>query len=179
LEIILERKNIYQQPKRQYLKGTIKILIIVVLFSAGGFKFSDFSIADDIEANRPAKSIIQNSISYASIEPTYEQKGIWTASWYGPKFHGRLTANGEIYDQMSFTAAHKSIKFGTYLRVTNLKNNKIVIVRINDRGPYIKGRNIDLSKASALALGMMPSGVIKVKIEEVHFNELNSPVMFY
>ena len=160
------------------MKGAIKVLIIVVLFSAGGFKFSDFLTAEDIEVNTPVKSIFRNSISNASIEPTYEQKGIWTASWYGPKFHGRLTANGEIYDQMSYTAAHKSIKFGTYFRVTNLKNGKDVIVRINDRGPYIKGRNIDLSKASALALGMLPLGVIKVKIEEVHFNELNSPIMF-
>ena len=160
------------------MKVSSKILITVVLFAAGGFKFSDFSTAEDIEVNTPVKSIFRNSISNASIEPTYEQKGIWTASWYGPKFHGRLTANGEIYDQMSYTAAHKSIKFGTYFRVTNLKNGKDVIVRINDRGPYIKGRNIDLSKASALALGMLPLGVIKVKIEEVHFNELNSPIMF-
>ena len=160
------------------MKVSLKILITVVLFAAGGFKFSGISTAEDIKVNIPVKSIIPNSVSNASIEPTYEKKGIWTASWYGPKFHGRLTANGEIYDQMSYTAAHKSIKFGTYFRVTNMNNGKTVIVRINDRGPYIKGRNIDLSKASALALGMLPRGVIKVKIEEVHFNKLNSPVMF-
>jgi len=157
------------------LKEYIKILIIIVLFSAGGFKFST---VEDIAVKETAIDNIQKSMSFPSVEPTYEQKGIWTASWYGPKFHGRLTANGEIYDQMSFTAAHKSIKFGTYFRVTNLINGKTVVVRINDRGPYVKGRNIDLSKASALALGMLPRGVIKVKIEEVHFKELNSPVLF-
>jgi len=159
------------------LKVYIKTLIIVLLFSVGGFKFPDFSTNDGIEINKQYEDFKFGSIDNSSIEPTFEQKGIWTASWYGPKFHGRLTANGEIYDQMSYTAAHKSIKFGTYFRVTNLKNKKSVIVRINDRGPYVEGRNIDLSKASALALGMIPKGVIKVKIEEVHFNELTSPVM--
>ena len=65
--------------------------------------------------------------------------GTMNASWYGPRFHGRLTANGEIYDQMAYTAAHKSLHFGTLLKLTNEKNNKSVIVRINDRGPYIPG----------------------------------------
>ncbi|PIW70540.1 MAG: septal ring lytic transglycosylase RlpA family lipoprotein [Ignavibacteriales bacterium CG12_big_fil_rev_8_21_14_0_65_30_8] len=160
-----------------YLKVYLQFLIIVILFSAGGFKFYDFSYSNEVEINKQYDSFKNGSIDNYSIEPTFEQKGVWTSSWYGPKFHGKLTANGEIYDQMSFTAAHKSIKFGTYFRVTNLKNKKSVIVRINDRGPYIKGRNLDLSKASALALGMIPKGVIKVKIEEVHFNELTSPVM--
>ena len=163
------------------MKGFIEILIIIVLFAAGGFKFSGLSTTTDfvpgaiIENNRP----FLIATSDISVEPDYFQLGVWTASWYGPKFHGRLTANGEIYDQMSFTAAHKSMKFGTYLRVTNLRNGKKVIVRINDRGPYIEGRSIDLSKASALALGMIPSGVIKVKIEEINFNQLKSPIFSY
>lgn len=68
------------------------------------------------------------------------------ASWYGGKFHGRTTASGEIYNMYSLTAAHKTMKFGTKVKVTNLSNNKSVVVRINDRGPFIKGRVIDLSK---------------------------------
>lgn len=68
------------------------------------------------------------------------------ASWYGGKFHGRTTASGEVYNMYSLTAAHKTMKFGTKVKVTNLSNNKSVIVRINDRGPFIKGRVIDLSK---------------------------------
>lgn len=69
-----------------------------------------------------------------------------TASWYGGKFHGRLTASGEKYDKWAMTAAHKTLPFGTMVRVTNTVNNKTAIVRINDRGPFIKGRVIDLSQ---------------------------------
>lgn len=69
-----------------------------------------------------------------------------TASWYGGKFHGRLTASGEKYDKWAMTAAHKTLPFGTMVRVTNIVNNKSAVVRINDRGPFIKGRVIDLSQ---------------------------------
>ena len=163
------------------MKGFIEILIIIVLFAAGGFKFSGLSTTSNLVSGNSIdiNSHTSKLKSNISVVPDYFQLGVWTASWYGPKFHGRLTANGEIYDQMSFTAAHKSMKFGTYLRVTNLRNSKKVIVRINDRGPYIEGRSIDLSKASALALGMIPSGVIKVKIEEINFNQLKSPIFSY
>ncbi|MBI9071887.1 MAG: septal ring lytic transglycosylase RlpA family protein [Melioribacteraceae bacterium] len=99
------------------------------------------------------------------------------ASWYGPKFHGKLTANGEIYNQMAFTAAHKSLPFGTILRVTNPENSKSILVRINDRGPYIDGRNIDLSRGTALYLGMVEEGVIKVEIEMIEIDKLDFPVL--
>lgn len=82
------------------------------------------------------------------------------ASWYGPYFHGRLTANGEIFDQNVLTAAHKSLPFNTVLQVRNLKNNRSVVVRINDRGPYIGKRSLDLSKAAAQCLGSEKTGVI-------------------
>ncbi|MCF8243043.1 MAG: septal ring lytic transglycosylase RlpA family protein [Melioribacteraceae bacterium] len=98
-----------------------------------------------------------------------------TASWYGPKFHGKVTANGEIYNQMALTAAHKSLPFGTMLRLTNEKNGKSVIVRINDRGPYIKGRQIDLSKAAAIELGAIERGVVKVKVEKLVLQKNNTP----
>ena len=103
--------------------------------------------------------------NFASLKMT--ELGTMTASWYGPKFHGRLTANGEIYNQLALTAAHKSMPFGTFLKITNLRNGKGVIVRINDRGPYVDGRDLDLSKGTALALGMIKRGVIKVKVEEI------------
>lgn len=105
----------------------------------------------------------------------YVEMGTMKASWYGPGFHGRKTANGELYDQMSYTAAHKSLKFGTLLKITNLRNNKSVVVRINDRGPYVEGRDLDLSKASALALGMVKRGVIRIKVEEIKIVGLDSP----
>jgi len=87
------------------------------------------------------------------------------ASWYGGKFHGRKTANGEIFDMNKLTAAHKSLPFGTKVKVTNRRNGKSVVVRINDRGPYSGKRVIDLSKKAASAVGILNSGVAPVKIE--------------
>ena len=86
------------------------------------------------------------------------------ASWYGPGFHGRLTANGERYNQNAMTAAHPSLKFGTKVKVTNLNNGRSVVVRINDRGPYVGGRVIDVSAAAARSLKMIHSGVAPVKV---------------
>ena len=85
------------------------------------------------------------------------------ASWYGPWFHGRLTATGEVFDKGELTAAHPSLPFDTYLRVTNLENNRSLIVRINDRGPYIEGRNLDLSHRAAQCLGSEKRGVVPFK----------------
>ena len=82
-------------------------------------------------------------------------------SWYGPGFHGRLTANGEVYDQMELTAAHKTLPFGTRLRVCY---QGCVNVRINDRGPYIGARELDLSKGAAQAIGLILPGVADVKV---------------
>ncbi len=87
------------------------------------------------------------------------------ASWYGPDFHGKQTSNKETYDMYDMTAAHNSLPFGTYIMVTNLANGKSAIVRINDRGPFVKGRIIDLSYAAALALDMVRSGTAPVKLE--------------
>jgi rare lipoprotein A len=87
------------------------------------------------------------------------------ASWYGGKFHGRRTASGEIFDTNKFTAAHKTLPFGTLVLVTNLDNGKTAVVRINDRGPFVAGRIIDLSRAAAAAIGMTGKGVAPVRIE--------------
>ena len=87
------------------------------------------------------------------------------ASWYGPGFHGNRSANGEIFNQNAFTAAHRNLPFGTQVKVTNLNNGLSVIVRINDRGPYARGRIIDLSAAAARTLGMMQTGVAPVRLE--------------
>ena len=87
------------------------------------------------------------------------------ASWYGPGFHGRLTANGERYNQYALTAAHKSLPFGTKVKVTNVNNGRSVVVRINDRGPFIRGRVIDLSTAAARNIGMIHHGVVPVRLQ--------------
>jgi rare lipoprotein A len=107
----------------------------------------------------------------------YVNLGTMRASWYGPRFHGKLTANGEIYDQAALTAAHKSLRFGTLLKVTNPKSNKSVIVRINDRGPYIPGRQLDLSKAAAEQLDVIGSGVKRLKVEEILITGIDNPIV--
>lgn len=86
------------------------------------------------------------------------------ASWYGPGFDGRLTANGEVYNQEALTAAHPSLEFGTQVEVTNLNNGRSVVVTINDRGPYAEGRVIDLSAAAARTIDMISSGVAPVEV---------------
>lgn len=93
-----------------------------------------------------------------------------TASWYGSKFHGRPTSSGERYDMYGMTCAHKTLKFGTKLRVTNPDNNKSVIVTVNDRGPFIRGRDLDLSYGAANEIGLIGKGVGRVKIEHVGRN---------
>lgn len=93
------------------------------------------------------------------------------ASYYGGKFHGRRTASGEVYNQYQMTAAHRTLPFGSVCRVTNLYNDKTVHVRINDRGPFIKGRIIDLSYAAAKSLDAVQAGVIKVKLEVLTYGK--------
>ncbi|MGD9900254.1 MAG: septal ring lytic transglycosylase RlpA family protein [Calditrichaceae bacterium] len=85
------------------------------------------------------------------------------SSYYGKKFHGKLTANGEVFDMYKLTAAHKSLPFDTLLEVENLSNGKRVVVRINDRGPFVKNRILDLSYAAAKEIDMIPDGTAKVK----------------
>ncbi len=90
-----------------------------------------------------------------------------TASWYGPGFHGRLTANGEKFNMNDLTAAHRTLAFGTIVKVVNQDNGKSVVVRINDRGPYAKNRVIDLSKKAAKQLDMIGPGTAKVSIYQI------------
>ena len=89
------------------------------------------------------------------------------ASFYGKKFHGRKTANGERFSMWAMTAAHKTIPFNTKVKVTNLENNKSIVVRINDYGPFSKGRIIDLSRGAAAKIGMIESGTAKVRLDIV------------
>ena len=99
------------------------------------------------------------------ISETKAQTGV--ASWYGKKFAGKRTASGKRFNPKEFTAAHRTYKFGTKLRIINLQNGKTVIVTITDRGPYSRGRIIDLSKAAARKIGMLKTGTTRVKIERI------------
>ena len=109
----------------------------------------------------------RREVRYESFEPRqmvrYREVGI--ASWYGEDYHGRKTANGEVYDMYAMTAAHRTLPFHTRVRVTNLENGKKTELRINDRGPFIPGRIIDLSYSGARAIGMLGTGTAKVNIE--------------
>jgi rare lipoprotein A len=96
---------------------------------------------------------------------TVRTLGVKTVSWYGPGFHGRKTANGERFNQHAFTAAHKTLPFGTKLKVTCIATGKSAIVTVNDRGPFHGNRALDLSKAAASAIGLLDRGVGKVKID--------------
>ncbi len=105
---------------------------------------------------------IDNVWYYPQEQPTYDETGI--ASWYGPSFYGRPTANGEIYDGDKMTAAHKTLPLPVNVRVTNLENGRSVIVRVNDRGPFARGRIIDLSRRAAELLDMQRAGVARVRV---------------
>ena len=89
------------------------------------------------------------------------------ASWYGADYHGRQTASGERFDMEAFTAAHRSLPFGAWIRVTHLTTGRAVTVRINDRGPWVAGRVVDLSRRAAQALGILGDGVARVQVEVV------------
>ncbi len=98
-------------------------------------------------------------------EPLFVQRGV--ASWYGGWHHGRKTANGERFNKAELTAAHRTLPFNSIVRVRNLTNQREVVVRINDRGPFIRGRIIDLSEAAARELGMIRAGIVPVEIEVI------------
>jgi len=150
-----------------------------------GFTIIQDELSPEIE---PVESVRINEREFSSTDSAttpvekqsiikFVEKGKMLASWYGPKFHGKKTANGEFYDQMAFTAAHKSLPFGTLLKLTNPRNNKTVIVRVNDRGPFSGRRDLDLSKGAAVALGMVKRGVINVEVAEVALSDENRPLL--
>ena len=105
---------------------------------------------------------VKGKFYYPKKDMFYNKTGI--ASWYGPKFNGKLTANGEIYNQNALTAAHKTLPLPSAVKVTNLKNNKSVILRINDRGPFVNDRIIDLSSKAADLLDLKEKGTGLVRV---------------
>jgi len=160
------------------LRSLAKVLFTLILVALVGFTLvvNEDKITEPVVTENMV-TVEEETITADRSLVEFVDKGNMKASWYGPGFHGRKTANGEVYDQNSFTAAHKSLKFGTLLKITNLKNNKSVVIRINDRGPYIHGRDLDLSKAAASELGMVRKGVAKLKVEEIKIAGLDNQMM--
>ena len=141
-------------------------------------------ITGTLHQSPPSQTLRSQKEPYSSYHPTqvpYEINGIWyypipssqgfveegIASWYGKEFHGRPTANGEPYDMHAVTAAHKTLPLETHVKVTHKKNGRSIIVRVNDRGPFVSGRIIDLSCRAAEQLDMIGPGTARVKVEAV------------
>lgn len=114
-------------------------------------------------AKGSGEMMIADSVIIA--DSSFKENDEVIASWYGPGFHGKKTASGERYDMNALTAAHKTLPFGTKVKITNVKNGKSVVVTINDRGPYVKNRKFDLSKAAFHKIAKRGTGVIKVTYE--------------
>ncbi len=113
-----------------------------------------------------AVTLIGLVLLYQVAGPYYE---VGIASWYGPGFDGNYTANGEVYDMNEISAAHKTLPFGTVVRVVEFSTGKSIVVRINDRGPFIEGRIIDLSKGAAKELGIIDKGITKVGLRIIRW----------
>lgn len=157
---------------------TIMLGVFVVVGLVGFTAIQNDSFSE--ESSNLVEEFVPSTVTPTVLNSavvSYSERGIMKSSWYGPRFHGKKTANGEIYDQMAFTAAHKSLPFGTLLRLTNPRNGKSIIVRINDRGPYIPGRQLDLSKGAASELGILYRGVANLKVEEVKLEGIDNPLV--
>lgn len=119
--------------------------------------------------NGPVYEVLGKRYTVMPSATNYQARGV--ASWYGKKFHGRLTSNREVYDMYAMTAAHTTLPLPTYVRVRNLRNNKSVVVRVNDRGPFLHNRIIDLSYAAALKLDMVRDGTSLVEVTAINVGE--------
>jgi len=168
-----------------------RLIIALLLVSLAGCSSSPLMVQKDGAGKRVDASIIPNAIPKSEpitnagnkspyevfgktywVLPTsrgYNETGI--ASWYGTKFHGRLTSNGEVYNMYGMTAAHKSLPIPSYAKVTNIENGRSVVVRINDRGPFHDSRVIDLSYVAAMKLGYADKGTAKVLVEAIDTEE--------
>ena len=150
--------------EKQFFSISFFAVLIIIGLAAGPFRtfnplYNSAEAAWRTDSPQKELPLATRSSSFAVTEGT--------ASFYSGQFHGRRTANGETFNMAKLTAAHPSLPFGTWVKVTNLRNGKDVIVRINDRGPFVKGRIIDLSVSAAKAIGIIKSGTVQVKLEEI------------
>ncbi len=166
------------------IKNTFILFITILIVGCGQRpqSYDPFEIAPNhITINPPIKTetmyqatmrpYMIGNIKYYPTVVNVGDKFRGVASWYGDKFHGRRTSNSEIYNMYDLTAAHKTLPMNTIVKVTNLKNGKSVIVRINDRGPFVKSRIIDLSYKAASQIDMIRDGTAKVELEVLSFDK--------
>lgn len=195
------RANKKQIPFPIFYRCAAALAVLGALMSMGGCTSSPSNGSSDVKSRYSIKQDTAPNFEYGDIEyyevvPELEPHNKWTsrpyqvlgnkyypmasaagfeekgsASWYGQKFHGHKTANGEIFDMFALTAAHKTLPLPSFVRVSNLQNGKSAIVRVNDRGPFHGDRIIDLSYGAAKKLGYHHHGVANVKVEVLHVNE--------
>lgn len=156
-------QRVYKQSKDGVKQVTYRVTY------NDGVEVERVKLDEQIVAEAEPGIIHQNTTHLAS-RSSREYAVVGVASWYGDKFHGRKTANGETYNKNALTAAHRSLPFGTLVEVTYLRTGKSVVVRINDRGPFIDGRIIDLSEAAANAIGLRPYGIGDVRVRVIVSN---------
>lgn len=139
----------------------VKLFLVLYLFTTSCTVSPRYGASNQVNNK---KNIKNNRIKSNGV-----LRGV--SSWYGPNFHGKLTANGEVFDQYGVTAAHKNLPLGTVARVTNIDNGKSVVLRINDRGPYVGNRILDCSYGAAKKLDFVNSGTTKVRIEVIEWGD--------
>lgn len=159
------RQFLFSRPLVLILLGTLSMCMT----GCSGFKvvripipIPTFGIGERHAEQKKPEAPVQEST--VSVEKTVE---VGQASWYGRKFHGKKTASGETYSMYSMTAAHPTLPFNSQVKVTNLENGNVVYLRINDRGPFVKGRVIDVSRAAARKLGFEMKGIAQVQVESL------------
>lgn len=164
-------------------KQAIIVLVFILIVSCTSVpRYISLSSSSRSHSSRSSRNYRKKSLSSKNKKPklipvtknpklSYRRSWHGTASYYGKKFHGKKTANGETYNMYALTAAHKTLPLGTMVKVTNIANKKSIIVRINDRGPYIQGRIIDLSYAAAKKLDYVGNGTAEVKIKVLKFGD--------
>lgn len=152
---------------KRFLASSLSALLLCGLAAAASNLDAVSPKSGSSSRSIPVKSIRTEKakVSKASAKPGKVQVG--TASWYGKQFHGRQTASGDTYDMFQFTAAHRTLPLGTLVKVTNLRNGKWVVVKVNDRGPYVGHRVMDVSYGAAQMMGFRQRGLEKVKLEVI------------
>ncbi len=141
------------------------LAVVLSVASLGAGAASGPNSLEAAKVTQPLVTATSGSKTRKTNSPKSKAYQVGTASWYGEYFQGRTTASGEPFDMRDFTAAHPSLPLGTFVRVTNLRNGKAVVVRINDRGPVVDGRIIDLSRDAASALGFKERGLQTVRLD--------------
>ena len=135
------------------------------------FLFYSCTVAPRYNSDNIFSKSTTNKISYSKTKSNFKKKYYGVSSWYGPNFHGKLTANGEVFDMYGVTAAHKDLPINTVAKITNEDNGRSVILRITDRGPFVKGRILDCSMGAAKKLDFYDQGTANVKIEIIELGD--------